>query len=357
MTTAIRGATVLMEDGPAEADLVIADGLIAAIGTAEPAEREIDGRGLVLAPAMVDLHGDAFERQVMPRPGVAFPADPAILDTDRQLAANGIATAYHAVTLSWEPGLRSVEGAAAFLAALEAARSRLTVENRVQLRWETFAFEAVPVIEQALTADLLPAIAFNDHTSIMLRDFGTPLQERAFEHGPDFRAAHFDDPRLAGRVEGSARRAGISADEYLYRLRQIWDRRDEVEPMIRRVAAAGRSVRAPMLSHDDAQVHVTGETEKPCLARTPATLAMAEEARRIARGLGHDLAETSSGGGSDGNFTSAAGVPTLDGLGAVGNHWHSPGEHVLVAPLARRAALLRGLILGFAARRPLGDTE
>ncbi len=66
---------------------------------------------MMLAPAMVDIHGDAFERQLMPRPGVMIPTDAALLETDRQLAANGIATAYHALTLSWEPGLRSVASA------------------------------------------------------------------------------------------------------------------------------------------------------------------------------------------------------------------------------------------------------
>ena len=57
-----------------------------------------------------------------------------------------------------------------------------------------------------------------------------------------------------------------------------------------------------------------------------------------------DLIETSSGGGSDGNFTSAAGIPTLDGLGAIGNEWHSPNEYVVVSALPRRAELLRRMI-------------
>lgn len=97
---------------------------------------------------------------------------------------------------------------------------------------------------------------------------------------------------------------------------------------------------------------VTGEIEKPCLARSPATLALLERAWAINAALGADLTETSSGGGSDGNFTSAAGVATLDGLGAIGNDWHSPGEYILVPPLARRAELLRQLILQGAASAP-----
>jgi glutamate carboxypeptidase len=56
------------------------------------------------------------------------------------------------------------------------------------------------------------------------------------------------------------------------------------------------------------------------------------------------LHEASTGGGSDGNFTAALGVPTLDGLGAVGDGAHSPGEYVVIRALPERAALLAGLL-------------
>ena len=59
----------------------------------------VPGNGRVLAPAFVDIHGDAFERQIMPCTGVTAPLETAFLETDRQLAAYGIATAYHALTL------------------------------------------------------------------------------------------------------------------------------------------------------------------------------------------------------------------------------------------------------------------
>ncbi len=67
-----------------------------------------DATGLLVLPGIVDIHGDAFERQLQPRPGVDFPADIALADTESQLLANGITTAFHGVTLSWEPGLRSL---------------------------------------------------------------------------------------------------------------------------------------------------------------------------------------------------------------------------------------------------------
>jgi alpha-D-ribose 1-methylphosphonate 5-triphosphate diphosphatase len=88
-----------------------------------------DAGGYLVLPGIVDLHGDAFERQLMPRPGVHFAPVSALPETDRQLLANGITTAYHGVTLSWEPGLRSIEAAREFRAALSAARSRLGADT------------------------------------------------------------------------------------------------------------------------------------------------------------------------------------------------------------------------------------
>lgn len=122
--------------------------------------------------------------------------------------------------------------------------------------------------------------------------------------------------------------------------------------------ALGLAVEAQLraLTSDDPNVGIalSGEIEKPCLARTPETRAMFARATKINAALGAPMVETRSGGGSDGNFTCAAGVPTLDGLGAIGNNWHSPQEHILVSPLARREALLRELILTYAGTRPTG---
>jgi glutamate carboxypeptidase len=84
---------------------------------------------------------------------------------------------------------------------------------------------------------------------------------------------------------------------------------------------------------------------RPPLERTAGVVRLFRQAQRVARALGFRLDETSVGGGSDGNFTAALGVPTLDGLGGVGAHAHSPDEYVEVSSLADRAALLAGLLL------------
>ena len=212
---------------------------------------EIDGRDRILAPALIDVHGDAFERQIMPRPGVFFPTETALIDTDRQLACNGIATAYHAITLGWEPGLRDISRGRALIKALQDLAPRLTVENRVQLRWETFAFEALDVIERTLAAPFLPSVSFNDHTSMTMRAYGVPIQERAFELSPDFSIASLDDDRMKTRTASKARRAGLSEEDYIATLGKIWDRRSEVPKKIAAVAKLAQGAGAPMLSHDD----------------------------------------------------------------------------------------------------------
>ncbi|EDQ31854.1 Metal-dependent hydrolase involved in phosphonate metabolism [Hoeflea phototrophica DFL-43] len=245
-----EGATVYLPGEIAETSVTIADGKIAEIGG--PAQGEtIDARGLILAPALIDVHGDAFERQLMPRTGVYFPLEPAVLETDRQLAANGIATAYHAITLSWEPGLRSVDRARELMQAMIDLAPRLLVENRVQLRWETFAFEALDLIDWALKAPLLPSIAFNDHTSMTMRAYDVAIQDRHFELSPDFSIAALDDERMKKRTASKAHRAGMADEDYIKLLGEVWERRDQVGSTIARVAAAGRAAGAPMLSHDD----------------------------------------------------------------------------------------------------------
>ena len=245
-----EGAQVYLPGESVETTVTVVDGQIAEIGG--PAQGEvIDARGLILAPALVDVHGDAFERQMMPRPGVYFPTETAVIDTDRQLAANGIATTYHAITLGWEPGLRDVARGRDLMQAMRDLAPRLTVENRVQLRWETFAFEALEVIEWALAGPLLPSVAFNDHTSMTMRAYDVPIQDRAFELSPDFSIASLDDDRMKARTASKAKRAGLSDDDYIKLMSKVWDRRADVPETIAKVAEMGRAAGAPMLSHDD----------------------------------------------------------------------------------------------------------
>jgi glutamate carboxypeptidase len=91
-------------------------------------------------------------------------------------------------------------------------------------------------------------------------------------------------------------------------------------------------------------VTAAGGFDRPPLERTEGVARLYVQARDVARELGQDLAEGGTGGGSDGNFTAALGVPTLDGLGAIGDGAHALHEHVDVDTLPERAALVAGLI-------------
>ena len=188
----------------------------------------IDARDCLVLPGIVDIHGDAFERQVMPRPKAMFPLDMAMLETDRQMVSNGITTAYHGITFSWEPGLRSLEQSHRVVAALDRLEPLLHADNRIHLRWETFALDAAEAVLGLLAHPKTPVLAFNDHT--------LPLMKVA---------------DVASAVARHAERSMVDAEQYLALYDRVMARRGEVPAAIEAVAAAARRHRVPMLSHDD----------------------------------------------------------------------------------------------------------
>ena len=92
-------------------------------------------------------------------------------------------------------------------------------------------------------------------------------------------------------------------------------------------------------------IEAEGKLSRPPMERTASTIKMFEIAKRIGKELGMELTEKSVGGGSDGNFTAALGIPTLDGLGAVGAGAHAEHEHIRIDEIPARTALLAHLLL------------
>lgn len=93
-------------------------------------------------------------------------------------------------------------------------------------------------------------------------------------------------------------------------------------------------------------LQVSGDQSRPPMQQTPASLKMLQHAQRVAQALGFSVEGKAVGGGSDGNFTAALGLPTLDGLGATGAGIHARHEHIVIADVATRTALVAGMILG-----------
>lgn len=105
-----------------------------------------------------------------------------------------------------------------------------------------------------------------------------------------------------------------------------------------------KRLRALKPQNPKCKLSLSGGINRPPMERTAGVAALYEQASNIARELGWKLDEAAVGGGSDGNFTAALGVPTLDGLGVVGEGAHAEHESILISDLPRRAALLAGLI-------------
>jgi glutamate carboxypeptidase len=120
-----------------------------------------------------------------------------------------------------------------------------------------------------------------------------------------------------------------------------------VDVRVQTLAEATRidaAIRRLQPSLQGAVLDIEGGLNRPPMERSAAMAALFEQAREIAAGMGVDLREGSTGGGSDGNFTAAMGVPTLDGLGPEGEGAHAAHEHVVTESFPRRAALVAGLM-------------
>jgi glutamate carboxypeptidase len=144
----------------------------------------------------------------------------------------------------------------------------------------------------------------------------------------------------AGVIGGGTRSNVVPAEawaEFDVRIARLRD--------VERVDRRFRSLR-PVDRH--CRLEVTGGLNRPPMERTPATVNLFRRATTMAKGLGFQLQEAATGGGSDGNFTSALGIPTLDGMGAVGEGAHADRESVLLDALVPRTALLAAMIGGLA---------
>jgi alpha-D-ribose 1-methylphosphonate 5-triphosphate diphosphatase len=226
----IEGGRVLLGSEIRETSLQIAGGKISAVDSDHGrGSFGLDASDLKVLPGIVDLHGDAFERQMMPRPGVDFPVDVALIDSDRQAVANGITTVYHATTWSWEPGLRSADNARRLLEAIESLRPQLAADTRFHLRHETFNLDAEAEIGQWLSDGRIDLFAFNDHM--------------------DSTVASLDKPQKRARM---VERCGVSSEEFDRLVARVVSRDYEVPQSIARLAGAARSANVRMLSHDDA---------------------------------------------------------------------------------------------------------
>lgn len=253
----ITGARVLLPGQEQACTVTFDHDVIAAVGGDAPG-RNLDASGMILAPGIIDLHGDAFERSIQPRPGVNFPLDLAVADADAQAAAAGITTVFHGITLSWEPGLRGGRMFTAMLDALDRLRPRALVEHRIHIRMEAIAPDEAPLATAAIAAGRAHMVAINDHTASIVRKANDPVANA-----------------------GYSKRAGVAVADYVAQAAAMLDRRAEGHAALAEVLAAARTRGLPVASHDDDSPAIRAQwrAEGASICEFPMNEATARDAR------------------------------------------------------------------------------
>jgi len=315
MNWLLTGADILTNGALRRGDLAICDGRIAEAAPADAPRMDLSG--LWLLPGIVDLHGDAVERIIMPRPGVAFPLDLSLAEADRQILANGITTAFHGLTIGWEPGLRSLSTARDFVTTLAGLRPSLACDTRINFRWEVFALDEMEELI-GWFADFPGAIlSLNDHTTVNL---GLPPAAR--------------------KIQRMADRTGLTPEGCVAALKDVAHRAPEVPAAVASMVTAARAAGLTCLAHDE----MTPEDRAAhrALGITVSEFPMTRATAQAARSAGEAVvfgAPNVLRGGSQNNAVDAA--PAMaEGLGTVlaSDYWYPAPLHAAFL-LAERQAM------------------
>jgi alpha-D-ribose 1-methylphosphonate 5-triphosphate diphosphatase len=219
-------AEQIVEDGA----LLIEDGTIAAINPQGPVSgAEVDLRGAVLLPGLVDLHCDALEKEVEPRPNVRFPIEFALREADKRNALSGVTTPFHALSFAGEElGVRNNDVAGEIARTIRRHADQLTVDHRVHCRYEMTDPHGVEIVLGLMEEGASDLVSFMDHT---------PGQ------------GQFREP---GAYESYLRNTyGKSEKEARQLVAQKGLNRPEADTRVERLAEGARIHGIPLASHDD----------------------------------------------------------------------------------------------------------
>jgi glutamate carboxypeptidase len=267
----------------------------------------------------------------------------------------------------WGPGVLDMK--AGILMALEAiaALQPLGVERSVTLLLNSEEEVGSPVsraITEKLAAQSSAVFVLEPAQGLAYKTarkgvghFSLQVQGVASHAGVDFESGHsaiLEMARLVQQVagftdlsKGLTVNAGVIAGGTLSNV-VASTCSAEVDVRIAKASDASRverMFRALKVTDKACKLTIKGGINRPPMERKAGTIALFRKARVLAAEIGLTLDEAATGGGSDGNFTAALGVPTLDGMGAVGTGAHAPHEHVVVQHLAERIAILAAMMI------------
>jgi alpha-D-ribose 1-methylphosphonate 5-triphosphate diphosphatase len=263
MKTYLAGVRAVLPNATIEdVGIVIEDGIIAAIApeTAPPGCELVALHGLTLLPGLIDLHGDALEKEVEPRPNVFFPHDFAVAQADKRNAQAGITTAFHAISFAHdELGLRNNQLAAELVETVNGYRGHGLVDNRTHCRYEISDASGLPVLLDLLARGEVHLVSVMDHT---------PGQ------------GQFKD--VAAYNKYVSRTYGHSADEALAMIERKQQQAESAVHRVEALVAAAHASGVQIASHDDdnpERVRMMAALGIS-LSEFPVTLAAAETARQ-----------------------------------------------------------------------------
>lgn len=246
----IKDATVLIEDG----QFVSVDQVSSPSGF-----HLVDAKGLQMLPGIIDLHGDAFERMICPRPGVNFPLPIAIADNDRNLLSAGITTFFCSITDSYEPGLRSRDSARALIDfILETGKQVLSCNHRIHIRHEEANTKGHEELCDWLTSGRVQLLSINDHLP--------PLGNQQ---------------TLNRYIKGLRQRIFLSDEEIKELITQVQEQRHQGHEQIEQLVKLAHTYGIPLASHDDDSEDKVAESQRRqvAIAEFPGSIALAAQSR------------------------------------------------------------------------------
>jgi alpha-D-ribose 1-methylphosphonate 5-triphosphate diphosphatase len=171
----VTNGKIVLPDQIAEAAVAIVDGRISAIFQEEaavekwmrlfPSHNVIDAEQNYVLPGLIDIHCDAIEKEIQPRPNTLFPLDMAMLEFERKLPVHGITTMYHSLSLGVGLSLRGDHLLTGMVDHINSYRSkRSIVRNRIHLRFEVSYLAGMPIVERYLNENAIDYLSFMDHS-------------------------------------------------------------------------------------------------------------------------------------------------------------------------------------------------
>lgn len=176
MAIIIQGGTVLLPDREMLGDVVIENNRITAIlpishnpveGALQDhsAEMIIDATNKYVLPGLIDIHCDAIEKEVQPRPNTLFPLQMALVEFERKLPLHGITTMYHSLSLGVGLSLRGEHLLTEMIELIQRYRSqRSVVRNRIHLRYEVSSLSGLPIVQNYVQNGIIDYLSFMDHS-------------------------------------------------------------------------------------------------------------------------------------------------------------------------------------------------